>query len=47
MWEREETTGYSVLDLANQDIDVSYDGETWFHMGGFHCSVGAKKRLAP
>jgi hypothetical protein len=37
-------TGYSVLMLDSQDVDVSRDGLHWFHIGGPHCFAETIRR---
>ncbi len=42
----DKSTGYPVLDLDNEDIDVSCDGVTWVHIGGPRCLSHARRLLA-
>jgi hypothetical protein len=46
IWKQDQTTGYSVLGLRNQDIDVSCDGKHWFHLAGAHCLTKAMEMPA-
>lgn len=43
---QDTVTGYSVLVLSHEDIDVSCDAKHWFHLAGDHCLTKAKKMPA-